>query len=84
MDATDGALKAQECRSCGGGDDEHCVNERCGGAAEGAHISHTRAVDFAPASERLFAEGRNGRRAREARERGELENSKVTRTKKGL
>ena len=32
-------------------------------AAEGAHISHTRAVDFAPASERLFAGGRNGRRA---------------------
>ena len=28
MDATDGAMKAQECRSCGGGDDEHCVNER--------------------------------------------------------
>ena len=74
MDATDGAMKAQECRSCGGGDDEHCVNERVGGAARRrvrTFRTHAPSISLPPRNDFLQKGETGDERAR--RERGARE-----------
>ena len=72
MDATDGAMKAQECRSCGGGDDEHCVNERVGAARRRVRTFRTHAPSISlPPRNDFLQKGEMGDEG--ARERGARE-----------